>query len=277
MLPPCLENAAVTGGVMLFCRKEYLMTYNTVIFDLDGTILNTLWDLADAVNHALRTYGLPEVSDEEVRTFIGNGIRNLMMRSIYGEEFVEEFQDIAIFADSPIHNEDGQCFVQLEDDSWYPVAVPPQTFEDALLEFRSFYRTHLMERTVPYDGIPELLQTLKEKGCRLGVVSNKFDEGVKALCGKFFDFEFVLGQRDGVPGKPEPDMLLEAMKALDADPATTLYVGDSEYDILTARNTGVDCIVCLWGFRRKEFLEQYGPLRFADTAEDILHAVLYLL
>ena len=190
-----------------------------IIFDLDGTILDTLEDLFLAVNHALKTFNLPLRTKEEVRAFVGNGIENLMMRA-------------AESAYSP----------------------------EVLKEFKAYYSVHKNDNTCVYPQITELLLKLKERNILMAVVSNKFDGAVKELADKFFESTFAcaIGEREGIAKKPAPDSVLEAMHAINALPEETLYVGDSEVDILTAKNANVKCISVLWGFKDKEFLLENG-------------------
>ena len=211
------------------------MKYNTVIFDLDGTLLDTLEDLMNAANHALGTFQLPAVNLEQMRRYIGNGVRNLMLRCVYGMEFTEIFGDVK---NAP---EDA-------------MPVPADVFEEILSAFMEYYRQHLNVFTKPYPGIPELLKQLKAAGCRMGMVSNKFDAATKELCREHFgdDLEIVFGQREGVPKKPAPDAVFEVMEHLGAEPSRTVYVGDSAVDLKTARNAGLDGILCSWGFTGRE-------------------------
>ncbi len=211
------------------------MKYDTIIFDLDGTLLDTLEDLAASVNFALSTCTDTRRSIDEVRSFVGNGVRNLMRRSLPGGE------------------------------------ENPQ-FEQAFAAFRGHYAGHCRDNTRPYPQIMELLEELTKRGLRLGIVSNKSDREVKELNRAFFRgmFPSALGEREGVRRKPEPDSLLEAMKELRSSPESTLYVGDSEVDILTAANAGVACLSVTWGFRSEDFLRESG-------ATQIIHEPLELL
>lgn len=211
------------------------MKYTTVIFDLDGTLLDTLDDLTDAVNHALARFSLPVRTKDEVGSFLGNGIVKLM-------ECASE----------------GKC----------------ADFESMMAEFRSFYGTHCKEKTKPYEGVLEMLATLKNRGIQTAVISNKADFAVKILVEKYFPalLSVAMGENEatGIRKKPAPDCVWGVMETLGATKANTVYVGDSEVDIRTAENAGVDCICVLWGFRTRAFLQEQGGKVFARTAEDIL-------
>ncbi len=212
------------------------MRYKTVIFDLDGTLLDTLADLCGSVNAALTAYGLPTRSADEVRCFIGNGIRKLVERAAG--------------------------------------AVDAQTAEGVFAFFKEHYALHCEEQTKPYEGILELLQALQAKGVACAVVSNKADFAVKKLAKTYFGelLAAAAGENEegGVRKKPAPDSLLAVMKALGAERATTVYVGDSEVDIQTAKNAEVDCISVTWGFKDRAFLLQSGATRLVDTPMEVL-------
>lgn len=195
-----------------------------ILFDLDGTLLNTLEDLTDSVNYTLAQYDCPSRSLEEVREFIGNGARKLIERSLPGLE-----SDPAV--------------------------------EDALATYQAYYKTHSQVKTRPYDGIPEALAALREK-YPIAIVSNKPDAATKLLCKEFFGDIYARGESTDCPRKPAPDMLQKAMQIIGVD--TCIYVGDSEPDVLTARNLGVKCLSVLWGFRDKETLRAVGAQYFCD-------------
>lgn len=203
--------------------------YKTYIFDLDGTLLDTLSDLAAAVNYALRTHGMPEHSIDDVRRFVGNGVRKLMERAI----------------------PDG--------------ATNPQ-FDETFATFRQYYMAHSLDTTRPYEGIPEALAALKARGCRLAVVSNKMMAATQELCQHFFPdtIEVAIGENEaeGIRKKPAPDTVFAALKALGVGKEGAVYVGDSDVDIETARNSGLPCISVLWGFRDRDFLIQHGAKTF---------------
>lgn len=210
--------------------------YKTVIFDLDGTLLDTLQDLADAVNAALHRYGYPRRSIEEVRDFVGNGIRQLMVRALPGGDDNPDFP--AVFS-----------------------------------AFRESYTAHCFDHTCPYPGIDKLLLSLKAAGCRVAVVSNKADAAVRTLCGRFFPdtVDIAIGEREteGIRKKPAPDTVLEVLRRLDADRTSAVYIGDSDVDIMTASNAGLPCISVTWGFRSREFLAGHGAVRYADSPREL--------
>lgn len=219
-------------------RKDFDTVKKAVIFDLDGTLLNTLEDLRTAVNLALRAEGYPERSLEEIRLAVGNGIRKLISRSV-------------------------------------PVGTMPETEERVFARFREEYQLHCSDTTAPYDGIPELLKRLRQDGCLLAVVSNKADFAVQKLAEQYFPdcFDAVLGETEGLARKPAPDMAEEVLRRLGVKKSDAVYVGDSEVDIVTARNTGIDCISVTWGFRDRKVLEEYGAVCFADNTEGLYTAV----
>ena len=208
--------------------------YDTVIFDLDGTLLDTLEDLMLSVNHALSGRTKVRRSLEEVRGFVGNGVRRLMELSLPGGE------------DNPL-------------------------FEEAMAAFRVHYAAHCRDHTRPYAGIMDMLEALKGRGLRLGIVSNKPDAQVKDMNGEYFGgvFGSAMGERQGMRRKPAPDGLLAAMEELGASREGTLYVGDSEVDIATAKNAGVDCLSVTWGFRDRDILEKAGASRFIDAPGEL--------
>lgn len=209
--------------------------YQAVIFDLDGTLLDTLDDLAASCNYALTQACVPGRSREEVRRFVGNGIARLMELAVPD-------------------GRENPCF---------------QTAYDAM---QSHYRTHNRIKTAPYPGVPELIARLKAEGYALAVVSNKPDTSVKPLVADYFGGEIpvAIGEREGVRRKPAPDTVYEALKELGFTSAEAVYVGDSEVDIATARNAGMDCISVTWGFREREVLAQAGATRYADAPEELL-------
>ena len=210
--------------------------YRTYIFDLDGTLLDTLQDLADSVNYALRQFGMPEHSLDDIRRFVGNGVRLLMERAV----------------------PDG--------------AENPQ-IEEVFATFRQYYMQHSLDTTRPYDGIVETIHELKQRGCRLAVVSNKMMAATQELVAHFFpDIEVAIGEHEaaGIRKKPAPDTVFEALRQLGTSPDNTVYVGDSDVDIATARNSGLPCISVLWGFRDRPFLEAHGATTFIEHPRDLL-------
>lgn len=209
-------------------------TYKTYIFDLDGTLLDTLNDLYASCNYALRTHGMPERSLEEVRQFVGNGVKKLMERAI-------------------------------------PDGLENPLFEETLQTFRQHYLLHNLDTTLPYPGIMEMLQQLKAQGKRIAVVSNKFYAATQDLCKHFFGdtIQVAIGEREDIKKKPAPDTVLEALRQLQATRQDAVYVGDSEVDVETARNSGIPCISVLWGFRSKSFLLSHGATTFIETPNEL--------
>ena len=210
------------------------MKYTTIIFDLDGTLLNTLADLAAATNHALAEHKLPQRTTDEVRQVGGNGIRKLIERAV-------------------------------------PADTPAELQEEVFASFNRCYKQHCAASTRPYDGVPQLLQQLRTAGCCTAIVSNKADYGVQALAKQYFNgqLDAACGERAGIAKKPAADMLLAIMQPVKAEPASTIYIGDSDTDIATASNAGVDCIGACWGFRGRAFLEAHGAKLLAETVGDI--------
>lgn len=210
--------------------------YECIVFDLDGTLLDTLEDLADSVNFALQKNGLPLRTIEEVRSFVGNGIKNLMERAVGAEN-----QEHA---------------------------------EQALKDFKAHYKLHCADKTKAYDGIIPLLKQLKARGIALAVLSNKADFAVKDLAKRYFGdlLDEAMGENEsaGIRKKPAPDALFSLVEKLGKDKNKTLYVGDSEVDIQTANNANMPCISVTWGFKDKEFLMKNGATHYADTPQDIL-------
>ena len=209
-------------------------TYKTYIFDLDGTLLDTLNDLHASCNYALRTHGMPERSLEEVRQFVGNGVKKLMERVI-------------------------------------PDGLENPLFEETLQTFRQHYLLHNLDTTLPYPGIMEMLQQLKAQGKRIAVVSNKFYAATQDLCKHFFGdtIQVAIGEREDIKKKPAPDTVLEALRQLQVTRQDAVYVGDSEVDVETARNSGIPCISVLWGFRSKSFLLSHGATTFIETPNEL--------
>lgn len=210
------------------------MKYESYIFDLDGTLLNTLDDLAASCNYALRSYDMQERTIDEVRRFVGNGVKKLMERAI-------------------------------------PQGLANPKFEDCYAAFRRHYLEHSLDTTQPYPGIPEMLGRLKGNGAKLAVVSNKFYAATQELVRHFFGdwVEVAIGERPDIRKKPAPDTVLEALRQLDMPRETAVYVGDSDVDIDTARNCHMPCISVLWGFRSKDFLLQHGATRLITTPAEI--------
>lgn len=209
------------------------MHYTSVLFDLDGTLLDTLGDLTAAMNRTLTRHGLPERTRQQMRAALGNGARRLMELSV-------------------------------------PAGTDGALFETLLAEYNADYAAHCRIETAPYPGVDALLRQLHAQGRKLAIVSNKPDEAVRALRAEFFagTISIAVGEKTGIRRKPAPDTLLTAMAQLGAERTSTVYVGDSEVDIATARAAGLPCISVLWGFRDRDLLEQAGAQQFAaDTGE----------
>lgn len=203
-----------------------------ILFDLDGTLLDTLQDLTDAVNHTMQEFGYPARTNREVRSFLGNGARELIRKSMSAEDTPEVDRLLAAY-------------------------IP-------------YYNAHSLDKTKPYAGIPEALKILGEK-YPLAVVSNKPDTGTKLLCAQFFPGIYAVGEHAGCPRKPAPDMLHKAMADLGVD--ACVYIGDSEVDVITARNAGMPCVSVLWGFRDRPEIEENGGKYFCEDPKDLVEAV----
>ena len=208
--------------------------YDTVIFDLDGTLLNTLEDLADAVNFVMRKNHYPQRTIEEVRRFVGNGIRRLM--------------ELAV-----------------------PENISETEFEQVFEEFKNYYTEHCQIKTCAYDGVMPLLKHLDENGYAMAIVSNKNHAAVCELNDIYFKdyIEVAIGQKDGIRKKPAPDTVVQALKELGKTKERAVYVGDSEVDFATAKNSGMDCVLVTWGFRNLEELKEFQPVAFVETAEQL--------
>lgn len=211
---------------------------NTIIFDLDGTLLNTLEGLKNSTNFALKKFNCPEITLEQTRSFVGNGVRKLIERAIQNGE----------------QNPD---------------------FEKCLNTFKEHYSKTMYQKTVAYDGIEDMLTELKKRGVKTGVVSNKFDTAVKELCKNYFDGLIIvaIGESPDVRKKPAPDSVLKAMEILGAKPENTLYVGDSDVDIQTAKNTNLKSVGVTWGFRDRELLEEEGADFIINTPCELLELI----
>lgn len=209
--------------------------YDTVIFDLDGTLLNTLDDLHTSVNYALATYQMPLRTLDEIRHFVGNGVQRLL--------------ELAV-----------------------PCGTSQEQLDEAFIAFKKHYALHCNDKTDLYPGISDLLRQLKEKEFKIAIVSNKLQEAVDALYEQYFKetVEVAIGAKEGIPKKPAPDSVYEAMQQLEAKPGRTVYIGDSEVDIATADNAGLPCITVTWGFRTRQEQEAAGGIVFAETPEEIV-------
>lgn len=209
--------------------------YNTYIFDLDGTLLSTLADLAASCNYALRTNGMPERTLDEVRRFVGNGVKKLMERAT-------------------------------------PNGLQNPLFDKTLADFRQHYMKHNLDTTCPYEGVMPMLEELQRRGKKVAVVSNKFYAATQELCHHFFGdlVTVAIGEREDIRKKPAPDTVIEALRQLNATAEESVYIGDSDVDIDTARNAGMPCISVLWGFRDKDFLIEHGATTLVATPQEIL-------
>lgn len=202
------------------------------VFDLDGTILNTAEDLADAVNYGLKKNGLETYSTEEVLKMVGNGVKNLVLRAIGDKK---------------------------------------ELFDACFKDFKEYYSAHYAVKTYAYNGVKEALLSLKNSGFTLGVLSNKYDAAVKDLAEIYYGdiFDFVSGEKEGTPRKPDPTSLNDMIKLCGAEKKHTVYIGDSDVDVRTADNAGVKCVSVTWGFRSKNFIKENGGYDFADTPEEM--------
>ncbi len=211
-----------------------------VIFDLDGTLLNTLDDLCDSTNYALKQFGYPTRTLEEVRSFVGNGVKKLIERAI-------------------------------------PNGSTNENLEKCLAIFKEHYKQNMYNKTAPYSGVLEMLKELRAKNVQIAVVSNKFDGAVKELCKKYFDdfIQVAIGENEaaGVRKKPAPDSVFKAIKELQISVDSVIYVGDSETDVQTAKNAEINCIGCTWGFRSREVLAREGATYIIGTPDEILKIV----
>ena len=212
-----------------------MKSYDNYIFDLDGTLLDTLGDLAASTNYAMRQHGMAEHSIDEVRLMVGNGIGKLIERAV-------------------------------------PQGTCHELYEEVFATFKAHYLAHSMDTTQPYEGIVQMLHTLKQQGKNMAVVSNKYCTATEALCRHFFSdtIGVAIGESERIRKKPAPDAVVEAMRLLGAHADNTVYVGDSEVDIATARNCSLPCISVLWGFRDRAFLTGHGATTLVESPMDII-------
>ena len=210
------------------------MKYNTIIFDLDGTLLNTLDDLRDSLNDILSEKGYPAKTLEEVRSYIGDGVMNLIKRSL-------------------------------------PTGYTQDEVNLLLEQFREHYKNNMQNKTRPYNGIMELLLDLHRYNYKIGIVSNKYDSAVKSLSRFFFGniVSVAIGETNEVRRKPAPDSVIKAIQELDSDTSQTIFVGDSDTDVQTAKNAGIPCIGVTWGFRSREVLRTAGADYLIDTPKEL--------
>ena len=214
------------------------MKYQLAIFDLDGTILNTLDDLADSLNYVLAQHGFPQHTADEVRMMVGNGILNLIKRAL-------------------------------------PNGTEQATVEAVYADFNAYYKLHSADKTKPYDGITEMLEQLKARGVKLAVVSNKADYAVQDLCAKYFGgiFDAVAGEKTGVPKKPAPDAVNNILAELGIERKNSVYIGDSDVDLQTAVNAEMDCIAVSWGFRDEKLLRENGARVIVSSPNEIVEII----
>lgn len=211
----------------------------TVIFDLDGTLLYTLEDLADSTNFALEKYNHSKCTLSQIRSYVGNGVARLVERAI-------------------------------------PSGKENPDFQNCLETMKSHYKENMYNKTRPFDGVLEMLDTLQKKHIRTAVVSNKFDSAVKELCGHYFGnrIEIAIGESLNVKKKPAPDSVLEVMRILNTPADECVYVGDSEVDILTAKNAGIKCISVDWGYKDRSFLAENGAKNIVSSCDELLAQIL---
>ena len=211
------------------------MKYEAVIFDLDGTLTDTLGDLKNSVNFALREFGFPERTLDEVRSFVGNGVRKLVYSSV-------------------------------------PENTDDEIAERCLSVFKEYYKSNSLVETKPYDGIIPMLEILKKQGVKIAVVTNKMHEAAEEIVKIFFVnlTDITLGQIDGVAQKPQPDGIYHVLEKLGVSKEKSVYVGDSEVDCITAKNAGIPCIGVTWGFRDKSVLIENGADYIADNPDDVI-------
>ena len=214
------------------------MKYELIVFDMDGTILDTLEDLKNSMNHTLKLHNMPERTLDEIRSFVGNGIRKLIERAVMTGTSTEQI-DV-------IHK-----------------------------DFMEHYEVHCADFTRPYDGVNDLIKELRNRGYKTAVVSNKADGAVQDLCIQYFPglFDLSIGERPKIAKKPAPDMVNLALNKLSVSKEKAVYIGDSDVDVATARNSKLDMIAVDWGFRTREFLVEQGAEIIVSKPEEILKYV----
>ena len=215
------------------------MRYEAVIFDLDGTLLDTLDDLADSLNHTLRKNNMPERTREEVRAFVGNGIRKLMERGV-------------------------------------PTGTEVGAIDKVHADFTEHYKVHCNDKTKPYDNVLDMLARLKNNGIKLAVLSNKADYAVQDLCKRYFVglIDVAAGEIDGIPKKPSPEGVYRVIDKLGVQAEKCVYIGDSDVDVITAKNSNMDCIAVDWGFRDKDVLVNAGADVIVSTADALFEEIV---
>ncbi len=210
------------------------MKYKAIIWDLDGTLLNTLEDLMDSVNYALSNHSMPNITLEQARKYVGNGVAKLVERSA-------------------------------------PQGTSPEVLTSLLADFRCYYDKHSKDKTKPYDGILDTLHRLKSMGYRMAIVSNKIHLAVGKLAEEYFPglMDVAIGEMDNVPRKPAPDMIYKAIDELHIKKEEAVFIGDSEVDVATGLNAGLDMITVLWGFRDRDQLVEAGATTFIEKPDDL--------
>lgn len=208
--------------------------YRLVIFDLDGTILETLYDLYLSTNYVLKKHNMPQRTIDEVRKFVGNGIRRLLEQAV-------------------------------------AMGTSKEKIDEILVDFNEYYKEHCMDNTKPYDGIKDIITELRSKGIKTAVVSNKADYGVQSLCKEFFDgmFDYAVGEREGIRRKPYPDSVNHVIERFGASKSEVVYIGDSEVDYKTSKNAGIELIMVTWGFRDEESMRNEGATVFAHDMVEL--------
>jgi len=214
------------------------LKFETILFDFDGTLLYTVQDLADAVNYAIARHGYPTHSVEAITRMVGNGVNMLVARAL-------------------------------------PQGFDTPNYEAIMDDFRSFYQQHCFDNTHPYDGVLDMLRTFAAEGRKLAIVTNKYQTAAESLRQKFFSetVPVIVGDFEGRERKPAPDSVYVALEALQAEAASAVYVGDTEVDMQTARNAGLEFAAVSWGYRSRAELEALGIARIADRPADLLDLI----
>ncbi len=218
----------------VYTERKHKMSYKLAIFDLDGTLLSTLGDITDSVNHALVQNSMPERTLEEVRSFVGNGVKLLIERAVSENSSAE-------------------------------------TVDKVLLDYQKYYSEHSAIKTRPYDGIPSMLENIRASGCKTAVLSNKPDAPTSELCKQYFGelVDYAAGEKAGISRKPAPDGVIAILERFSVNAEDAVYIGDSEVDVETAKNAGLDCISVDWGFRDRKVLMANGAKTIVSTAREL--------